>query len=119
MIGPSYTSKATQAILGPAHSQLIPNRLWVGWLDASGNLIAMSGTYLAHTVFGPIADGVANISAVDCGIAGTGWAIAKVGLFDAAGGNLIVSCDLPSVASPTAGAPLGFAAGDLKFTVAA
>jgi len=118
MIGTTYRSKAAQAVLGPAHSDLIPVVLWSGWLNAAGTLIAMTGLSVAHAAFGPTAGGVTNIATLDCGVAGTGWAIAGLGLFDAADGDLIVSAALPSVLEPDAETPLVIPAGDLVFQVA-
>lgn len=118
MIGPTWRSRAVQAVLGPSRSPLVPAILWTGWLDADGDLIAMTGLSVTHTAFGPSGDGVANIAPIDAGVAGTGWTIHAVGLFDAAsGGNLIVSADLTTPASPDEDDPLVFAAGDLTFTV--
>jgi len=119
MIGPTYRSKAAQAVLGPSRSALIPSRLWLGWLDASGTLIAMSGMAVAQTVFGPATDGVTNVSDIDAGVAGSGWTIASVGLFDAStSGALVAAADLPATASPSTGDTLVIEAGALTFTVA-
>jgi len=118
MIGTTYRSKAAQAVLGPAHSDLIPVVLWSGWLNAAGTLIAMTGLSVAHAAFGPATDGVTNTAMLDCGVAGVGWSIAAVGLFDAADGDLVVSAALPAVLTPAEGDPLLFAAGGLVFQVA-
>lgn len=119
MIGASYASRAAQAVLGPYRSQLIPATLWVGWLDDTGDLIAMSGTSVPQDVFGPSGDGVANVTAIDAGVAGAGWTIHSVGLFDApTGGDLVVSADLPAPVSPDEDDPLVFGAGGLTFEVA-
>ena len=117
MIGPTWRSRAAQALLGPNRSQLVPARLWSGWLDADGNLIAMTGLPVTHDAFGPSGDGVANTATVDCGVAGGGWSIAALGLFDAADGDLVVSADLDAVYSPAEGESLTFAPGALTFVV--
>ena len=119
MIGPAYASRAVQAVLGPYRSQLIPATLHIGWLDDSGDLIAMSGTSITHDTFGPSGNGVANIAAIDAGVAGDGWTIHAVGLFDTpTGGDLVASADLPAPVSPTEGGPLVFGPGGLTFEVA-
>lgn len=120
MIGATYRSKAAQAVLGPAHSDLIPAVLWSGWLNAAGTLIAMTGLSVDHAEFGPTAGGgVTNLVLLDCGVAGVGWSIAAVGLFDAAtGGDLIVSADLTEVATPAEDDVLAFGWGMLVFQVA-
>jgi len=117
MIGPTWRSRAVQAVLGPNRSQLIPARLWTGWLDADGDLIAMTGLYVTHAVFGPSGDGVANIAPIDGGVAEAGWVIAGVGLFDAAAGSLIVSADLASPVTTTDGQELTIAVGALTFGI--
>ncbi len=119
MIGPTWRSRAVQALIGPSRSQLVPATLWTGWLDASGDLIAMTGLSVAHTAFGPSGDGVANTAEVDCGVAGAGWTIAALGLFDAAAdGALILSADLTTPATPDEGDPMLFEPGDLTFVTA-
>lgn len=119
MIGPTWRSRAVQAVLGPSRSPLVPAVLWTGWLDADGDLIAMTGLTVTHAVFGPAGDGVANTQAVDCGVAAAGWTIAAVGLFDAADGDLIVSATLPSPVTPDEDDALTFAPGALTFQVPA
>ena len=119
MIGPTWRSRAVQAVLGPARSQLVPAVLWTGWLDSSGGLIAMTGLTVSHDAFGPAGDGVANTTAVDCGVAGAGWTIAAVGLFDAADGDLIVSAALPAPVMPDEDEALMFEPGSLTFQVTA
>lgn len=118
MIGQAYRSRAAQAVLGPSRSELIPAVLWTGWLDASGGLIAMTGLSLTHAVFGPAGNGVANTAPLDCGVAGDGWEVAALGLFDAAAdGDLIASATLTDPVSPDEGDPLVFDVGALTFTV--
>lgn len=118
-LGAAYRSKAVQAVLGPNHSPLIPAVLHVGWLTSTGALIAMSGMSITHDVFGETTDGVVNTSLIDGGVAGTGWTIAAVGLFDAAAsGALVASATLSTPATPAAGDPLSFDAGNLAFTAA-
>jgi hypothetical protein len=118
MIGSTYRSKAAQAVLGPSHSGLIPEVLWTGWLDATGTLVAMTGLTVAHSLFGPATNGVTNTATVDCGVAGTGWSIKALGLFDAAAGVLIVAADLPAVLTPALNDALVFEPGNLLFVVA-
>ena len=119
MIGTAYRLKAAQAVLGPAHSDLIPAVLWSGWLDAAGTLIAMTGLSVDHAEFGPTAGGVTNLVMLDCGVAGVGWEIAAFGLFDAAtGGDLVVSANLSVVATPAEDDMLTFGWGMLVFQVA-
>jgi len=118
-IGATYRSKAAQAVLGPAHSSLIPSVLWIGLLDGTGTLIAMSGTSVTHDQFQAATDGVENAVTIDGGAAGVGWEIHQVALYDAAtGGAIVLSADLPAPAAPLEGDPLAFAAGGLTFTVA-
>lgn len=119
MIGPVYRSAAVQALLGPAHSPVIPTALWTGWLDGAGALIAMTGLSVEHDVWGPAGDGVTNTQPLDCGVAGTGWEIHALGLFDAEAGALVVSADLAVPLTPADGDPLVFAAGGLTFQVSA
>lgn len=118
-LGPAYRSIAARAFLGPNRSQLIPAELHIGWLDSTGALIAMSGMSVTHDVFGPTTDGVTNISTIDGGVAGTGWDIYGVGLFDApTSGTLVISAALPAHRTPAAGDALSFGAAALLFTVA-
>lgn len=117
MIGSAYTSKAIQAMLGPAHSSVIPDVLWVGLLDATETLIAMTGLTVSHDDFGPVTDGVANTTVIDCGVAGASWSIAYVALFDAAsGGDVIARAAVSPAVEPTDGDTLAIPAGDLVFT---
>ncbi len=117
-IAPAFRSTAVQAILGPARSGLVPSTLYVGWLDSSGDLIAMSGTTVSHDDFGPADNGVQNSVPLDCGVAGSGWNIHAVALFaDAAGGALLMWAELDAPLTPDASAPLGFDIGDLRFTI--
>lgn len=119
MIGTAYRSLAAQAVLGHAHSDLIPVVLWSGWLDAAGTLIAMTGLSVDHAAFGPATNGVTNTTTLDCGVAGVGWSIAALGLFDAAAdGDLIVSADLATVATPAEDVALILGPGLLVFQVA-
>ena len=115
MIGPEYTSRSVQAVLGPYRSQLIPSVLWIGWLH-EGSLVDMAGTSVTHDVFGPSDAGVANTDTVDGGVAGAGWTIDAVGLFDAADGDLVVSAQIGEL-TPSEGDALFFAPGDLTFEV--
>jgi len=118
MIGDLYKSKAIQAVIGPAHSNVIPEVLWGGFLDGSGALIAMTGIRVRHDAFTTATDGVTNSVRLDCGVAGTGWTIAGFALFDAAsGGAIVLSASVTSV-SPAVDEPLAFAPGGLTFTYA-
>lgn len=117
MIGPAYRSLAVQAVLGPAHSQVIPDVLWTGWLDGAGDLVAMTGLTVSHDVFGPTADGVTNAVPIDCGLAGAGWTIAALGLFDAAAGDLIASAAFAAPITPAEDDELVFAPTGLTFEV--
>jgi hypothetical protein len=115
MIGEDYTSKAVRAVLGAGHSELIPENLWGGWLDASLDVLGYSGIRVPHETFGAVDGGVANLDAVDGGLAGDSWAIAWFGLFDAeSDGNLVIAAAV--TATPGEGDPLIFDAGDLTFT---
>lgn len=116
-VAPAFRSTAVQAILGPARSQLVPSTLWIGWLDGGGDLIAMAGMPVSHDVFGPSGDGVQNIVPIDCGVAGPGWEIHAVGLFDGPSGDLMLSAGLASSHTPEEGDPLVFQVGGLTFTV--
>jgi hypothetical protein len=120
-VGNTYASRATQAVLGPARSTLIPGRLHVGWLDVDGDLIAMSGRSVPQSIFTPVTGGVANVSTIDAGVAGFDWpAIHAIGLYDAASdGALVLSADLTAPVTPVGGATLTVAAGKLVFQVTA
>ncbi|MBO9555615.1 hypothetical protein [Cellulomonas sp.] len=120
MIGEAYRSRAVQAVLGPSHSELIPAVLWLGWLDGSGGLIAMSGTSVTHEVWGPSGDGVSNVVAIDAGAAGDGWGTLRgVGLFDAAvDGTLVVAAALGAPVTPDEDEALAFEPGALVFVAA-
>lgn len=120
MIGDSYRSAAVQAVLGPAHAEVIPAVLWLGWLDGDGDLIAMSGTSVLHDVWEPTDDGVTNTAVVDAGVAGTGWEIHKFAFFDAAedGEPVLVSDELDEPLTPDEGAALSFDVGALVAQVA-
>lgn len=118
MFSPEYRSIAMQSILGPAHSTLVPSVLWLGWLDAAGDLIAMSGTTVPHESFGPAEDGVENIEPIDGGVAGDGWEIDAVGLFaDEVGADLIIWALLDFPATPEEDEPLTFDVGAVRFTI--
>jgi hypothetical protein len=118
MFSPEYRSIAMQSILGPAHSTLIPSVLWLGYLDAAGNLIAMVETPISHDSFGPNEDGVENIDPIDGGTAGESWVIDAVGLFaDAEGTELIVSAELDLPAEPEEDEEITFDVGDLQFYI--
>ncbi|MCR6649699.1 MAG: hypothetical protein NVV70_16770 [Cellulomonas sp.] len=117
-VGTSYQAKAARAVVGPARSSLFPAILHIGWLDASGDLIAMSGRTVAQSAFAPVTGGVANVTTIDAGVAGSGWSIKGIGLFDAAtGGELVLSAQSDTTVSPTSGQSLTIPAGALVFTV--
>ena len=116
MIGAAWRSRAAQALLGPDRSALIPSTLWVGWLDATDTLVAMSGTSYPASAFTGFGDGVTTTQTLDGGVAGTGWAIKAVALYDAAtSGSIVASASLPAPVTPTSGASLRFVAGALSF----
>lgn len=117
MIGPEYTSTVVQAILGSERSPLFPDTLWVGILDAAGELLATPTTPVHQTVWAPVVDGVTNGVPIDCGVAGSGWEIHAVGLFDGPDGDLILSAALDTPRTPAQGDPLVFQVGGLTFTV--
>lgn len=99
---------------------MVPTALWIGWLDASDDLIAMSGTSYPAGSFGPGGSGVVNTAIVDGDVAGAGWAIASVALYDApTGGDIVVAAPLPAVVTPDADEPLSFPIGSLAFAIAA
>lgn len=115
MIGSTYTSKAVQAVIGPAHSSVIPDVLWSGWLDASLAVLGMTGMTVSHDDFGPITGGVANISDIDAGTAPVGT-IAHFAVFDAAtSGALVAYASVTFASTPTTGDPLVFAPAALEF----
>lgn len=116
MYGSAYKSKAVQAVLGPAHSTVIPDVLWSGWLDSSFVVLGMTGLTVSHDDFGAVADGVANTADIDGGTAPAGT-IAYFGLFDAASsGDLIAYAAVTFDTTPTAGQSLTAAPGELVFT---
>lgn len=119
MIGPEYASIAVQAVLGPDRSGLVPAVLWLGWLDEFGDLIAMAGVQVPHEVWGATDTGVANVEPIDAGLAGDGWEIHAVGLFDAeVDGSLVVSAALPAPLLPLEDDPLAFDVDGLVFDLA-
>ncbi|MCR6647800.1 MAG: hypothetical protein NVV70_06530 [Cellulomonas sp.] len=119
-VGAEYTGRAARAVVGPARSTLFPSVLHVGWLDGAGSLIAMSGRTVAQSNFAESAGGVANVAAIDAGVAGGAWTIAAVGLFDAAsGGSLVLAAAAPAAVEVSAGQSLSIPAGGLVFTVVA
>lgn len=116
MIGATYQSLAVQAVLGPAHSALIPDVLWSGWLDGSGAVLAMTGLTVSHDSFGESGAGVANIDTLDGGLCPAAVP-ARFGLFDAAsGGDVIAYAPVTFDVTPVEDDPLTFAPGDLTFT---
>lgn len=116
-VGPSYTSRAAQAILGPAHSMVIPEVLWGGWLDADGELIAMTGLPVAHDDFGPASNAVVNSVTVDAGLA-PAVTPTRFGLFDAAsGGDLVIYAEISFDEPPVEDEPQSFAPGTLAFVI--
>ena len=116
MIGSEYTSFAVQAVIGAGHSSVIPDVLWGGWMDAGMVVLGYSGVRVPHESFGPVTDGVANITPIDGGVAGASWAPAHFGLFDAkTGGNLVASA-AATMDAPATGQALIADVGDLVFT---
>ncbi len=114
-VGPAYQARAVRALFGPDRSPLLPAFLWVGWLDAADVLIAMSGTYVTQGSFAATGTGVSNAVALDCGVAGAGWApIVSVAFYDAsAGGDMVFAIQLPAPVDPPDGEPIGFPVGAL------
>lgn len=94
----------------------MPSTVSVGWLDGAGELIATAPGVVASTVFEPSGDGVVNTAAIDAGVAGTGWVIESVGLYDQLG-RLLITAALPAPLSPAAGDVLRFGVGALTFGV--
>ena len=76
----------------------------------------MAGTSVTQDAFGASETGVTNVETVDAGVAGTGWTVDAVGLFDAEDGDLVVSAVVTEF-TPAEGDPLFFAPGDLTFEV--
>lgn len=115
MIGAAYTSLGAQAIIGPAHAPTIPEVLWPGWMDTDLNLLGMVGEALSHDQFGPVENGVANIEAIDGGLAGAGWNIGGLALYDAEVGGLIIVVALVTPYEPEEGEVLTLGPGMLVF----
>lgn len=118
-VAPAFHAVVVQALLGPDRSPLAPETLWLGWLDADGELIAMSGTSVPHEAFGATESGVENADPVDAGVAGSGWVIAAVGLFaDPNGEELFVTATLDEPLEPDDEDELAFDVGGLAFDYA-
>lgn len=118
-VAPGFRAAAVQALLGPDRSPLAPETLWLGWLDANGDLIAMSGASVPHEVFGATESGVENVDPVDAGVAGSGWVIDAVGLFaDPGGEDLFVTATLDEPLEPDDEDELAFDVGELAFDYA-
>lgn len=118
-VGPAYAAAVAQGILGPFHSPAFPDTMWGGWLNDQGELIAMTGAEVPHSVFGPTTTGVVNTGIVDAGLMPSETP-ARFGLFDAEeGGDLIIYCDVTFENAPAAGSPLSAAPGKLQFVVTA
>lgn len=116
MIGATYQSRAIQAVLGPGHSIVIPDTLYSGWLDASLDLIAMSGTTVAHEQFGESGLGVANIETIDAGLAPADEPAFFALFDDAVDGEVVAYAPVTFDTPPVDGDPLAFEAGELTFT---
>lgn len=116
-IGAAYSAKVVGAFIGPAHSSLIPTVLWGGWLDATYTLIAMTGLPVSHDSFGEVTNGMANIEAIDAGVAGVGWTPYYFALFDAASAGNVVCAAAVTPWTPATDALLVANVGDLVFTL--
>lgn len=116
MIGDAYRSAAIQAVIGPAHSSVIPDVLWGAWLDGTLTLLAMTGTTVSHDDFSESGEGVANSVAVDGGVCPS-TVPSYFGIYDAAtSGVLVAYAPVTFATAPSAGDPLEAAVGELVFT---
>lgn len=115
MIGTAYQALAVQAVLGPARSELIPAVLHGAWLDGSKAVLSMTGNTVSHEVFGETATGVANMSAIDAGLAPASTP-AFFALMDAAsGGKVVAYAPVTFDVPPTPGEPKTIPVGVLAF----
>lgn len=116
MIGDAYKSAAIQAVIGPAHSSVIPDVLWGAWLDAGKALIEMTGNNVSHDDFGESGDGVANTAVVDAGLypaSAPSW----FAVYDAAtSGAIVALAPVTFDTTPPEDGPITFAPGELNFT---
>lgn len=119
MIGDAYKSAAIQAVLGPAHSPVIPDVLHGAWLDGSLVLLGMTGGTVSHDDFGPSGDGVANTAVIDGGTCPASTP-AYFAVYDAAsGGDLVAYAPVTFDTAPSSGDSLTSPAGSLTFTYTA
>lgn len=115
----AFKAKRIAAVVGPAHSPLIPDALWIGWIDAAGNLVAMSSRTAPHAAFEVVGDTVTNTATIDAGVAPAAPStITAMGLFDApTGGDLVVPLIPVTFSAAVAeGDALVFAPGALVLT---
>ena len=98
MIGTEYHAQAVASIIGPNHSTLIPDVMWGAWLDGDLEVIEVTGTTIAHSAFGLVAEGVANIVLLDAGVLPAGT-VEYFGLLDAeVDGQLIAAAAFTTAA---------------------
>lgn len=119
-VGPEYTSALIRGLIGPVRGPLIPDTIWGGWMDDTGQVLAWTGIEVDHDAFGPAADGVWNNVSVDAGYAPAGT-LTRFGIFDAAvDGKLIIFAEVafPEGGTPSEGDPVQFPPGALKFVAA-
>lgn len=117
MIGPEHKSTVVQAILGPEHSPLLPDQLWLGFLDEEGQLLDPPTTVVDQDVWTPVEGGVGNGEPIDAGAAPDEWEIHAVGLFDAPDGALVITAVFPEPVQKGEGEPLLFDTLGLTFTI--
>lgn len=114
-----FKAKRIAAVIGPAHSPLIPDALWMGWLDSAGDLVAMAARTAPHAAFEIVGDTVTNTAAIDAGLAPAAPStITAVGLFDAPADGMLVVPAIPVTFTDTVveGDALAFAPGALVLT---
>lgn len=114
MIGSTFQGSAVGAVIGPAHSSLIPDVMWGGWLDSGLVLLGMTGATVSHDAFDVVGTGVENIALIDAGDLPAGT-IAHFGLFDDAAGTNVIAYAAVDLTGLSAGDPVAFDAGALTF----
>jgi hypothetical protein len=123
MIGETWRAQAAGALLGASKSEMIPDTLYLGFLDENGDEPPeYERTPVATTgaVWSTTGGGVANTVVIDAGEAGEGWPeLAQWALWDApTAGNPVIVGDLDTPVTPSDGEALQIPIGGLVVEVA-